>query len=63
MPALGAPLTETVSVEAAVPPDDKDTVIGLTVAEKPAGAFADNATLPENVLRLPTVIVEVPGVP
>ena len=52
-----------VKVEVAVPPDDNDTVVGLKAAENPAGASADSTTLPENVLRLPTVIVEVPGAP
>lgn len=56
-------MSDTVSVEAAVPPDDIETVVGLRVAENPAGEFADRATLPENVLRLLTVMMEVPGDP
>jgi hypothetical protein len=62
-PAVGAPVSDTVSVEIAVPPDDNETAVGLRVAENPAGEFADKATLPENVLRLLTVMVEVPAVP
>src|SRR5437773_2816685 len=48
-----------VRVEVAVPPEVKETVVGFRVAVKPAGAFADNPTLPENPLRLLTVIVDV----
>ena len=63
VPALGAPASDTVSVEVVVLPDESDTLVGLRVAVKPDGGLADSATLPENILRLPRVIVEVPGVP
>ena len=59
VPLICVPVAVMVRVEVAVPPDVKETVVGFRVAVKPAGAFADNATLPENPLRLLTVIVDV----
>ena len=58
---MGEPLTDTVNVEVAVPPLDRETVEGFKVAVNPEGAFADNAMLPEKP-QLETVIMDVPGV-
>ena len=59
VPLICVPVAVMVRVEVAVPPDVKETVVGFRVAVKPAGAFADSATLPEKPLRLLSVIVDV----
>ena len=46
------------------PPDETITFTGLKTVDGPEGEEdADNATLPENPLILPTWIVEVPDCP
>ena len=50
-------------VEAAVPPEGRNTVPGLNVSEKPEIGDADSTTLPENPPRLVSVIVDVLGAP
>src|SRR6266568_903049 len=59
VPLICVPVAVMVRVEVAVPPEVKETVVGFRVAVKPAGAFADSATLPEKPLRLLSVIVDV----
>ena len=59
VPLICVPVAVMVRVEVAVPPEVKDTVVGLKVVVKPAETLADNPTFPENPLRLLTVIVEV----
>jgi len=48
-----------VSTDVAVPPDAKLTLVGLIEAVRPAGADAERETLPEKLLKLVDVSVEV----
>src|SRR6267378_5061324 len=53
----------TVSVDAAVPPEVRTRLVGLTDAVKPAPAETDRETVPENPPTLAAVRVEVPEEP
>ena len=55
---------ETVRVELPVPPDERETGLTENDVEGPAGeTVADGVTLPEKLLRLLRLMVEVPGEP
>jgi len=54
-------LVETVSVEDAFPPAERETLVGLSDAVGPVGETdAVNDTVPEKPPRLATVIADVP---
>ena len=55
---------ETESVEDPEPPDDNVTLVGLSDAVKPEGVTdEDKETLPEKLLRLARLMIEVPEEP
>jgi len=55
---------ETESVEDPEPPEDNVTLVGLSDAVKPEGVTdEDKETLPEKLLRLARLMIEVPEEP
>ena len=64
MPGVAEPETATSRVDVAVPPDGNVTLLGVRVAVIPlVGGPVFSVTVPENVLRLSRVMVDMPEDP